>query len=66
MSILGLLTNVFQYMVLKKLPKARDGSYNKNRMKRIKHRPHSLQPTKGTLQNWITMGKATSLDWGLS
>jgi hypothetical protein len=36
--------------------KTRDGPRNKNRMKRIKHGPHSQQPTKGTSLNWITMG----------
>jgi hypothetical protein len=33
-----------------------DGSHNKNRIKRMKCGPHSLQLTKGTLQNWITKG----------
>jgi hypothetical protein len=48
-------------------PKARDGSHNKNRMKRMKCGPHSQQPTKGTSLNWITKrGKATSLNWGSS
>jgi hypothetical protein len=46
--------------------KTRDGSHNKNRMKRMKRGPHSQQPTKGTSLNWITRGKATSLDWGSS
>ena len=36
--------------------KTRDGSHNKNRMKEMKCGPHSLQPTKGTSQNWITRG----------
>jgi len=36
--------------------KTRYRSYNKNRMKRMKCGPHSLQPTKGTSQNWITKG----------
>jgi hypothetical protein len=44
----------------------RDGSRNKNRMKEMKCGPHSQQPTKGTSLNWITKGKATSLDWGSS
>ena len=47
-------------------PKAKDGSCNKNRIKEMKHRPYSQQPTKGTLLNWIIRGKATSLDWGSS
>jgi hypothetical protein len=36
--------------------KTRDGSCNKNRIKRMKRRPHSQQPTKGTSLNWITNG----------
>ena len=44
----------------------RDGSCNKNRMKRMKRGPHSQQPTKGTELNWNNKGKATSLDWGSS
>jgi len=31
--------------------KARHRCHNKNRMKEMKYGPHSLQPTKGTLQN---------------
>jgi hypothetical protein len=46
--------------------KTRDGSRNKNRIKRMKCRPYSQQPTKGTSLNWIKRGKATSLDWGSS
>ena len=37
-------------------PKARDGSRNKNRMKRMKRGPHSQQPTKGSSLNWISKG----------
>jgi hypothetical protein len=36
--------------------KTRDGSRNKNRMKKMRCRPHSQQPTKGTSLNWITNG----------
>ena len=39
----------------------------RNRIKKMKRGPHSQQPTKSTLLNWITKGgKATSLDWGSS
>ena len=47
-------------------PKARDGSHNKNRMKRMKCGPHSLQPTRALHRTGIIKGKATSLDWGSS
>ena len=36
--------------------KTRDGSRNKNRMRKMKCRPYSQQPTKGTSLNWITNG----------
>ena len=37
--------------------KTRDRFCNKNRIKRMKRRPHSQQPTKGTLLNWIIKGE---------
>jgi len=37
--------------------RARHGCHNKSRIKEMKHGPHSLQSTKGTLQNWIIRGE---------
>jgi hypothetical protein len=36
------------------------------RIQEMKHRPHSLQPTRALHRTGIIRGKATSLDWGSS